>query len=380
LVSDVPVGIFLSGGYDSSLVTALVQKNEPKPIKTFTIGFEDGNYNEAPYARAIADYLKTDHHEYICSEKDALDIIPQLAFYFDEPFGDSSAIPTMLVSQLAREHVTVALSADAGDEVFGGYNKYTQILKNLSKIPELPVEMRKLISKVNGVIPLGMAARVFGKSRHEQILPIFNEILGSKKIPDAMLQLGSKRIANQNLKKLLSFDLTHRSNAFDFGIHAGEEIVETLNRLMAIDYTTYLPDDILVKVDRAGMSVSLEGREPLLDHRIIEYVAGLPAHMKIRNGEKKYLLKRVAERHIPKELLDRPKKGFAIPVNKWMRNEINPMLRSVLDKDRLKRQGLFQYNEVDILLKRYERGENQNSELLWFIFMYQLWAEHWQIN
>lgn len=380
LVSDVPVGIFLSGGYDSSLVTALVQKNEQKPIKTFTIGFEDGNYNEAPYARAIAAYLKTDHHEYICSEKDALDIIPQLAFYFDEPFGDSSAIPTMLVSRLAREHVTVALSADAGDEVFGGYNKYTQILKNLSKIPELPYEIRKLISSVNGLFPLGAAARLLGRSRHEQIIPIFNEILGSKKIPDAMLQLGSKRIANENLKKLISFDFRNRSNAFDFGINRGKGITDTLNRLMAIDYSTYLPDDILVKVDRAGMSVSLEGREPLLDHRIIEYVAGLPAHMKIRNGDKKYLLKKVAERHIPKALLDRPKKGFAIPVNKWMRSELNPLVREMLSEQNLKKQGLLNHREVTTMLKRYEQGENQNSELIWFLFMFQLWASRWSIN
>lgn len=380
LVSDVPVGIFLSGGYDSSLVAALVQKNEPKPIKTFTIGFEDAHYNEAPYAKAIAAYLKTDHHEYVCSEKDALDIIPHLPLYFDEPFGDSSAIPTILVSRLAREHVTVALSADAGDEVFGGYNKYTQILKNLSSLPEIPYSIRKLISSLNKIIPLGASARFLGRPKHEQILPIFNEILGSKKMADSMLKLGSKRIADQNLKKLIGIDVTNRPNAFDFGISSGVGIADTLNRLMAIDYTTYLPDDILVKVDRAGMSVSLEGREPLLDHRIVEYVAGLPAHMKIRNGDKKFLLKRVAERHIPKALLDRPKKGFAIPVNRWMRKQLNPLLNEMLDKDMLKKQGLFNHREVELILKRYEAGENQNSELLWFILMYQLWSKHWQIN
>ena len=195
-----------------------------------------------------------------------------------------------------------------------------------------------------------------------------------------MLKLGSKRIADQNLKKLIGIDVTNRPNAFDFGISSGVGIADTLNRLMAIDYTTYLPDDILVKVDRAGMSVSLEGREPLLDHRIVEYVAGLPAHMKIRNGDKKFLLKRVAERHIPKALLDRPKKGFAIPVNRWMRKQLNPLLNEMLDKDMLKKQGLFNHREVELILKRYEAGENQNSELLWFILMYQLWSKHWQIN
>jgi len=379
LVSDVPVGIFLSGGYDSSLVTALVQKNIGHAIKTFTIGFEDDNFNEAPYAKAISGFLGTDHSEYICSEKDALDIIPHIPFYFDEPFGDSSAIPTMLVSKMARQHVTVALSADAGDEVFGGYNKYSQILLNLSRIPSLPYTVRKALSGLNNRFPLGEMARWAGKSRFEQILPIFNEIFSSENLADAMLQNGSKRISNQGLRKLLVSDISRRNNAFDDGRINGKGIRDNLNRLMAIDYETYLPDDILVKVDRSSMSVSLEGREPLLDHRIIEFVAALPSHYKIRNGDKKYLLKRITQKHIPKSLLDRPKKGFAIPVNKWMRKELNPLVHDMLDNEKLKKQGLFNYREVALMLKRYEAGENHNSELIWFMLMFQLWNDRWKI-
>jgi len=377
MVSDVPVGVFLSGGYDSSLVTALIQKNTSQPLKTFTIGFAEKSYNEAPFAAEIANYLGTDHHELICTEQDALALIPNLPYFFDEPFGDSSAIPTMLVSVLAKQQVSVALSADAGDEVFGGYTRYGNILNNAQLIGQIPKSLRKRLGKLLTHLPIGRLSRIINNGRYEQIALNVVDILREDNLYESLLRIGSRRIASRNLSKVLITTPNPRSNEFDNALLHFEKPISPLHQLMLIDYKTYLTDDILVKVDRAAMSVSLEGREPLLDHRIIEFVAGLPAHLKIRNGDKKYLLKRVAERHIPRKLLDRPKTGFAIPVNKWMRKELNPILREMLNRDMLKKQGLFNYSEVELMMKRYEAGENQNSELLWFILMFQLWYNKW---
>ncbi len=379
MVSDVPVGVFLSGGYDSSLVTALIQKNIPQPLKTFTIGFAEKSHNEAPFAAEIANYLGTDHHELICTEQDALALIPNLPYFFDEPFGDSSAIPTMLVSALAKQHVTVALSADAGDEVFGGYTRYDNILNNAQMLSSFPKPVRKQLGKLLSHLPIGQLTPFIKNGRYEQIAPNAIDILGENHLHEALLRIGSRRIASKNLEKVLATPTSYRANQFDNALIDFEKPISPLHQLMLIDYKTYLTDDILVKVDRAAMSVSLEGREPLLDHRIIEYVASVPDGYKIRNGNKKYLLKKIAERHIPKSMLERPKQGFAIPIHRWMRNELRPILLDMLHKDKLKRQGIFNHQEVESILNGFLSGKDHNGELLWFLLMFQLWNERWKI-
>lgn len=379
MVSDVPVGVFLSGGYDSSLVTALIQKNITQPLKTFTIGFAEKSHNEAPFAAEIANYLGTDHHELICTEQDALSLIPNLPYFFDEPFGDSSAIPTMLVSALAKQHVTVALSADAGDEVFGGYTRYENILDNARMLSRIPKPVRKQFGRVLSHLPTRHLTQLLKNGRYEQIALNAIDILGESNLHEALLRIGSRRIASKNLKKVLTTPTSNRANQFDNALTDLQVAISPLHQLMLMDYKTYLTDDILVKVDRAAMSVSLEGREPLLDHRIIEYVASIPDGYKIRNGNKKYLLKKIAERHIPKSMLERPKQGFAIPIHRWMRNELRPILLDMLHKDKIKRQGVLNHQEVESILNGFLSGKDHNGELLWFLLMFQLWNERWKI-
>jgi asparagine synthase (glutamine-hydrolysing) len=378
MISDVPIGIFLSGGYDSSLVTALVQKQQYNPVKTFTIGFTEQTHNEAPFAKSIAQYLGTEHHEFICTEEDALNLITKIPYYFDEPFGDSSAIPTMLVSAMARQFVTVALSADAGDEIFGGYTRYANILKNAEILEKLPFQIRIMLEKVAHILPIGALSKRILNGRYEHIIQNAIEILPQRNIHEALLRIGSRRIATNPLKKLLKNDFVTAESEFDRSLQGILSKAGPLHQIMAIDYKTYLTDDILVKVDRATMSASLEGREPLLDHRLIEYVASIPENYKINNGNKKYLLKKITERHIPKVLLDRPKQGFAIPVNLWMRNQLKPLLLELLGYDRIRKQGIFVPNEIDDMVKAFLKGSNYQSEILWFIFMFQLWSERWK--
>lgn len=380
MVSDVPVGVFLSGGYDSSLVTALIQKNISQPLKTFTIGFAEKSHNEAPFAAEIANYLGTDHHELICTEQDALALIPNLPYFFDEPFGDSSAIPTMLVSALAKQHVTVALSADAGDEVFGGYTRYENILNNAQILSRFPKSVRKQFGGLLSCFPTGKLTQLLKKGRYEQIAPNAIDILSENNLHEALLRIGSRRIASKNLEKLLAIPTSYRANQFDTALNDFEMPISPLHQLMLIDYKTYLTDDILVKIDRAAMSVSLEGREPLLDHRIIERVATLPENHKIRSGNKKYLLKKIAERHIPTSLLDRPKKGFSIPINNWMRNDLRPLLRDMLSFNRISQQGIFEASEVERIVNKFYLGNDQNAELIWFLLMFQMWHEEWMDN
>ncbi len=378
MVSDVPVGVFLSGGYDSSCVTALLQANNTEKIKTFTIGVPDAGLNEAPYAKDIAERLGTDHTEYYCTQKEAIEIIPQLSYYYDEPFADSSAIPTTLVSRIAREKVTVALSADAGDETFAGYNRYDYVMRYGKKLQKVPSVFRKSTAAIMDIIPAN-AIPYFNKkylfhSRYEK----FKSFLKNPADGNILMSL-TKHMGDDDVSKLFLNNIQQVTTAFD-SKELEENNFNTLAYIMAIDYQTYLVDDILQKVDRAGMSVSLEGREPFLDHRILEWAAQLPMDFKYNNGNKKFIIKEIVHKYIPKEIMDRPKMGFGIPVEKWLQKELKPFVDTYFDEEFIKKQNIFNNSEVQRLRTSFYNGKIERAEKIWFILMFQMWYDRWMNN
>ena len=374
MVADVPVGVFLSGGYDSSCVTALLQQNSTEKIKTFTIGTTDKKLDEAPFAKAIAHHLGTDHTEYYCTAKEALDIIPQLPHFYDEPFADSSAIPTILVSRLARKKVTVALSADAGDEIFAGYNRYDYVSRYGNKLRSIPKPLRKMaalamerVSSEN--IPFFKNQYNF-HSRYDKLKNLLND-----PSPSELLKNLSQVFNKKNLEKLMADDFqelptAHNSTELKPGFY------DPLSYMMAIDYQSYMVDDILQKVDRATMSVSLEGREPFLDQNIIEWAAQLPSGYKYREGQKKYLLKRIVHKYIPKEMMERPKMGFGIPVESWLGNELKELVQEYLSEKNLD-HGLFNVTEVNNLVTEFFNGRTEKHLKIWYLLMFQMWYKKW---
>ena len=375
MVSDVPVGVFLSGGYDSSCVTALLQKNNTEKIKTFTIGVPDAGLNEAPYAKEIAAHLGTDHTEYYCTQKEALEIVPQLPFFYDEPFADSSAIPTSLVSKIAREKVTVALSADAGDEIFAGYNRYDYIMKYGKQLQAIPGFMRKSAAALLNIIPAGsipiLNKKYLFHSRYEKV----KLLLKSPTEHNILLSL-TKQMGEDDIAALFKSPIDILSTAFD-SKELKPEFHSTLSYIMAIDYQTYLLDDILQKVDRAGMSVSLEGREPFLDHRIIEWAAQLPMEYKYNKGNKKYILKQIVHKYLPKEMMDRPKMGFGIPIANWLQNDLKPFVDQYFDESFIIKQNIFNNTEIQRIKKSFYQGKIERAEKIWYLLMFQMWYDKW---
>lgn len=369
MVADVPVGVFLSGGYDSSCVAALLQKDSSSKIKTYTIGFEEQQFNEAEHARKVAEHLGTDHKEYFCKTDDAKDIVPELAHIFDEPFGDSSAIPTTLVSRIARKQVTVALSADAGDELFAGYPRHPKSLQLIRLLQGLPNWLASglagcLTSKRNN--DLSQADRLDKlKSALRQrdtysLFRIINETYTIKEIGQLM-----KVSFNPSL-----------NTAFDKGENFIRD-VSTLARMLCLEYESYLVDDLLQKVDRATMSASLEGRDPFLDHRLLEWTAVLPDEFKLKNGEQKRLLKAIVHRHLPPEIMDRPKMGFGIPVAQWLLTDLRDLFEETMSEKSLAASGLLDIQEVMKIVEAYRAGKLENFERLWYIFIFQLWFKKW---
>ena len=375
MVADVPVGVFLSGGYDSTTVAALLQKDSTEKIKTFTIGVPDAGLNEAPYAKEIAAHLGTDHTEYYCTEKEALDIIPNLPFYYDEPFADSSAIPTTLVSKIARSQVTVALSADAGDEVFAGYNRYDYLSKYSRKLQIIPDFIRKGIVGVMHKIPANNIP-VFNKkylfaTRYEKM----KNLLRDPSTRNMVLNL-SQQYNNEKVKDLFKNPLNNLSTSFD-SIELQKEFYSDLSYMMAIDYQNYLVDDILQKVDRATMSVSLEGREPFLDHRVLQWAAQLPNDFKYYKGTKKYILREINKKYIPENMMDRPKMGFGIPVEKWLSATLKPMVMDFCNQDKLITQNIFDPKIINELLVNFYNGKKELGSKVWYLLMFQMWYEKW---
>jgi asparagine synthase (glutamine-hydrolysing) len=378
MVADVPVGVFLSGGYDSTTVTSLIQADLTSKLKTFTIGVPDIGLNEAPYAREIANHLGTDHTEINCSEGEAIEMIKDLPFFYDEPFADSSAIPTTLVSKEARKDVTVALSADGGDEIFGGYNRYDYIQRYGKTINLIPKSVRKILVRAmknisSEKIPI-LKSKYNFHNRYERL----KTFLDNPNKKEIMLGL-SQQFNDEQIKSVMNFNFESLPTMFQSN-ELLKDFKSPLSYMMAIDFQTYMLDDILQKVDRATMTNSLEGREPMLDHRILEFAAQLPDEFKYQNGIKKRILREITHDFIPKELLDRPKMGFAIPIERWLKNELKGHVEEYLNEDRIKNQGIFNWEFIAKLKIDFNRGRKEYVTKLWYILMFQMWYQRWMEN
>lgn len=375
MVSDVPVGVFLSGGYDSVCVTSILQQDRTEKLKTFTIGVPDMGLNEAPYAKDIAQHLGTDHTEINCSQKEALELIEQLPFHFDEPFADSSAIPTTLVSLMARKDVTVALSADAGDEIFAGYNRYDYMARYGKKLNSIPGFARKSVAGIMRSVPSERIPVLKHKYNFHNRYEKLKHVLRDPSDENIMLSL-SQQFTNDQMKSMLvtpfeELETAYRSTELSTDTHT------PLSYMMAIDYQTYLVDDILQKVDRATMTASLEGREPFLDHRILEFAAQLPDEYKYHNGVKKRILRDIVHQYVPQSLMDRPKMGFAIPIADWMMNELRDMVDNYLNQQRIEQQGLLNWHQVSKIKSAFFSGKKEYDVKIWYLLMFQMWYDRW---
>ncbi|KFD40149.1 asparagine synthase [Schleiferia thermophila str. Yellowstone] len=371
MVADVPVGVFLSGGYDSTAVTAILQGHRTEKIKTFTIGFEEGN-NEAPFAKETALFLGTDHTEYYCTTKQAQEIIPNLPFYFDEPFGDSSAIPTTLVSQLARQQVTVALSADGGDEVFCGYHSYSNLNKYQRLLDWIP-NFLKPYARDTGFFLIKVLPFLHESAKHK--LDTFCKAIHPDQFLQAAVlfqQMNEKPVnyINNFFKK----NIIAKSSPFQIEPHGFQH---PLDIAMAIDYRVYLQNDILTKVDRATMSVSLEGREPLVDHRLFEFSAQLPFDFKYNGTTGKRILKDIVHDYIPKEMMDRPKTGFSLPINQWLRKDLSFLIEEYLSQEALKSSGIFNEKFIAGEIQRFKDMKMHYTSIIWYLLMFQMWFRKW---
>jgi asparagine synthase (glutamine-hydrolysing) len=372
MVSDVPVGLFLSGGYDSSSVAALLQTGRTEKLKTFTIGFHEKEFNEAPEARKIAEFLGTDHTEWYLTSREAAEVLPRLPEIYDEPFADNSTVPTVLVSKLARQQVKVALSADGGDEIFGGYHKFNQAEKYTRAIPG------SLQTLLSGVMSLIHPSHIpyFNKKYNFQTRYEKMKLIWRSRDPVQAVKYISQYITETEVESFLGRPFTRYHTFFeDGGLLTNNDGIT--NQLLAIDYKTFLVDNNLVKADRATMSVSLEGREPMLDHRVIEFLSSLPSSFKIREGTNKWLLKEVVHRYIPKSLMERPKRPFIAPLMVWFREDLQEQLRYYLGEKCLAATGVFDPVPIIRLRDEYLAGKKVNYQKLWQVLMFQLWYDRW---
>ncbi|MBI1923531.1 asparagine synthase (glutamine-hydrolyzing) [Candidatus Poribacteria bacterium] len=361
LVSDVPLGAFLSGGIDSSTIVGVMSTLMDQPVKTFSIGFEESSHNELDYARVVAQHFQTSHHEFIVRPS-AIDLVEKLVWHFDEPFGDSSAIPTYLVSKIAREHVTVALSGDGGDELFAGYDRYQMVLQR-RKWYRMPQSLRRFVAhQIGDWLPPTARGKEFLQSL---ALDEFRHFC-----------LGLREGRN---RELFSKDFLKSIDGLDaFAIprwYSLEPSQEYLNPFLFFDTKVYLPDDILVKVDRMSMANSLETRVPFLDHNLVEFAATIPCHLKIRGGISKYILKRSMNKFLPPALLSRGKHGFTLPVDLWFRHELKPLAFDMLSGAGIEESGLFNVDYIEKILKEHLAERKNHKELLWSLLMFQLWYE-----
>ena len=384
LISDVPLGALLSGGIDSSMVVALMQKVSNAPVRTFSIGFDVEGYNEAPWAAEVAKHLGTDHTELYVTPEEAMKVIPSLPEIYDEPFADSSAIPTFLVSRLARSQVTVALSGDGGDEQFAGYVRYWTTRAMAHGFQRLFLPVRKSMANILGAIPAGFVERCYLPWR--QFLPQRFRVANFSDKWQKLIYLLSRTEISELYRMticLWSEDEVFRLVGKRVPEGGYEKIFKDtvdwplLARLMRVDQMTYLPDAMLTKVDRASMAVSLEVRVPLLDHRVVEYTAKIPDTLKFRNGTGKYLLKRLLARYVPNHLFERPKMGFGVPMERWFRNELKRLLLDYLSPERIKKEGLFDHTLVENRLKEHLSGRTNHHYRLWVLLMWEMWRERW---
>lgn len=381
MMADVPLGAFLSGGIDSSTVVALMQAQSARPVKTFSIGFHEDGYNEAEYAKAVARHLGTDHTELYVEAAHARSIIPRLQSIYDEPFSDSSQLPTFLVSQLAKQHVTVSLSGDAGDELFCGYNRYQFTAKLWKTIHAGPLPLRRLVAR--GITGISVESWTSMARRLAPLLPASMRFAhaGDK------LHKGAQVIGSPSLDALYLGLVSHWNDPASLVIDGVEPAtalsgnapkltgLDGVQRMMALDLLTYLPDDILVKVDRAAMSMSLETRVPFLDHRVVEFAWQLPQSMKLRDGLSKWALRQVLHRYVPKVLIERPKMGFGVPIGAWLRGPLREWCDSLLDPSRVRREGFFDPVQLQTKWQEHRSGRRNWQYQLWNVLMFQSWLE-----
>ncbi|UVJ42789.1 asparagine synthase (glutamine-hydrolyzing) [Pseudomonas sp. LS1212] len=375
MMADVPLGAFLSGGIDSSTIVALMQAQSSRPVKTFTIGFHEKGYNEAEHAKAVARHLGTDHTELYVTPEQAMAVIPSLPDIYDEPFSDSSQIPTFLVSQLARQHVTVSLSGDAGDELFSGYTRYDVTANAWNKLSRLPLPLRKLAaSSITSLSPQTWSTLLGW-------LPKLGHRIGDK------LHKGAGVLSCTSIDGLYHGLVSHWDDPGQLVIGGSEpqtlltglmpdlKGLEPVERMMVLDLLTYLPDDILAKVDRAAMAVTLESRVPMLDHRVVEFAWQLPQSLKQRDGVGKWALRQVLYRHVPQSLIDRPKMGFGVPIDAWLRGPLRDWAEALLDESRLRQEGYLRPEPVRQKWSEHLSGSRNWAYHLWDILMFQAWLE-----
>ena len=377
MASDVPLGAFLSGGFDSTMVVALMQAQLMQPVKTFTIGFHEKGYNEATHAKAVAKHLGTEHTELYVTQEQAMAVVPRLSSIWDEPFSDSSQIPTLLVSELARQHVTVSLSGDGGDELFCGYSRYTQGYQIWQKLNILPLPARKLMAYLMKVFP--------GQSL-ESLLSLLPKKYQIPHLADRLPKLADvvrQESPTQYYKNLVS----HWKEPASVVLGAVEpdtlfsypekqpKVDDFRQQMMYLDSVTYLPDDILTKVDRASMAVSLEARVPLLDHRVVEFAWQVPMSMKYRNGKGKWLLREVLYRYVPKNLMERPKMGFGVPIDEWLQGSLRGWAEELLSEKRLREDGFFDPKPIRKMWQEHVTGKRRWHYYLWDVLMFQAWLD-----
>lgn len=372
MMADVPLGAFLSGGVDSSTVVALMQARSSRPVRTFTIGFNEERYDEAKHAKAVAEHLGTDHTELHVTPERAMAVIPRLPAMYDEPFADSSQIPTFLVSELARRHVTVSLSGDAGDELFCGYTRYLTASGIWRRLSLVPRPLRTLAGKGILAIPPATWDRLGG-------------LVGMRGRVGDKLHKGASALASASVDDLYTRFISHWENpsaVVPGGAEPPTRItgnrpelrgLNPVERMMALDAVSYLPDDILVKVDRAAMSVGLETRVPFLDHRVVEFAWRLPPEMKFRDGQGKWALRRVLDRHVPRRLIERPKMGFGIPLDSWLRGPLRDWAEGLLNETRLRSDGYFDPVPVRAKWAEHLSGRRNWAYHLWDVLMFQAW-------
>ena len=364
MMADVPLGAFLSGGVDSSTIVALMQAQASRPVKTFSIGFNEAGYDEAQHAKAVARHLGTEHTELYVSSAQAMGVIALLPTLYDEPFSDSSQIPTYLLSQMTRSHVSVSLSGDAGDELFGGYGRYQKALRLRGKIPGDHMWLQRVAGAFAGV-----AARL--DRRRADSWQQLRDLLDAVSAPGFYLP----RVSHWKRPAEIVVDGQEALTVFT---QASTQFAESdfLHMMMAMDSISYLPDDILVKVDRAAMGVSLETRVPLLDHRVVEFAWRLPMHMKIRNGQGKWILRQVLAKYVPTKLTERPKMGFGVPIDSWLRGPLRDWAEELLSESRLRREGFFRPRSIRHKWLEHLSGRRNWQYHLWDILMFQAWLQH----
>ena len=383
MISDVPIGAFLSGGIDSTLVTAVMQSLSPQPIRTFTVGFQETHMDERLHANIIAKHLKTDHTSIRVSSHELRDAIPLLAQIYDEPFADSSQLPTYLISLAARKNVTVTLSGDGGDEIFAGYNRHRMMDHIWPTIRKIPTPLRATAASM---------IRMFSTKQLDAagkiVMPILPTVLRSSQFGDHLHKLASLAkcqewsgayvalVSAWNAPDKLVIDSRHEAAHIDAATQAN--MPDALRAMQWLDQTTYLVDDILTKVDRASMAASLETRVPLLDHRLVEFAWTLPAEMKVRNGQGKWILRQVLNRFVPAPLLDRPKMGFAIPLESWLRGPLQEWASDLLSDRRVREQGFLQADMVTQEWNKFFAGGGGHQHKVWALLMWMAWVDKWK--